>query len=300
MARKPDLVLLLSNSFRAAWRAKQAGIGLRLGAALSRRGWLLTHSVRPPTYRGRRFPIPTAHLQRDVAGLAGIYPGSLDPRLYVRAELIEMQKAELAELGLARGQRYVVCTPGAAFGAAKLYPPQSLARALDLIAEKHGLRPVISGGPGEEALMDAVARSCRSQAISLASRPRSLGSLKALIQGAELLIVGDSGPRWIAAAFGVACVSILGPNIPQLTATSLERCEIVRIEDLQCSPCAQRVCPLKHHHCMQLLAPERVVDAAGRLLAGGSRQPSASFSSRAVDSNSLAPSHGASNQESAA
>ncbi len=299
-AFRPDLVLLLSNSFRAAWRAKQAGIGLRLGAALSKRGWLLTHAVRPPTFQGRRFPIPTAHLQRDVAGLAGIHPPSLEPRLHVRGELIEKQRAELAALGLGASERYVVCTPGAAFGAAKLYPPHLLARALDLIADRHALRPVVSGGPGEEPLIEAVASQCRSNAISLASRPRSLGSLKALIQGADLLIVGDSGPRWVAAAFGVACVSILGPNIPQLTATSLDRCEIVRIEDLSCSPCAQRACPLKHHHCMQLLPPERVAEAAARVLLSEAQKRAARFSSKGSVSNFVAPQTGAINQESAA
>ena len=71
----------------------------------------------------------------------------------------------------------------------------------------------------------------------------------------------------MAAAFDVPCVSIMGPNVPELTASSLECCEVVRVEGLACSPCAERRCPLGHHRCMLEIGPEQVVAAAERLLA---------------------------------
>ena len=71
----------------------------------------------------------------------------------------------------------------------------------------------------------------------------------------------------IAAAFDVPCVSVMGPNSPQLTATSLEWCEVVRRDDLACSPCLERVCPLEHHRCLRELPVTAVTDAADRLLA---------------------------------
>ena len=90
--------------------------------------------------------------------------------------------------------------------------------------------------------------------------------LKPLIEGSRLLLVGDSGPRWYAAAFDVPCVTVMGPNFPELTASSLEHCEVVRMEGLECGPCLQRVCPLEHHRCMTDLSPERAIDAAERVL----------------------------------
>jgi heptosyltransferase-2 len=261
----PDAALLLSSSFGAAWRAFRARVPIRAGAALHRRGALLTHAVVPPTRGGRRFPIPTAHLHRDVAGLLGIHVDDLHPRLHVRESVREQQRAVLAERGIARGEPYVVCCPGAAFGSAKLWPPDRYARALDVLYDELGYRGVVTGGPGEEALVGSVAAVARRGAISLANTVRTLETLKALIAESRLLLVGDSGPRWIAAAFDVPCVSILGPNVPELTATSLELCEIVRL-DLECSPCAQRVCPLKHHRCMRGIEPELVLAAARRVL----------------------------------
>ena len=91
--------------------------------------------------------------------------------------------------------------------------------------------------------------------------------LRPLVAESELLLVGDSGPRWFAAAYDVPCVSVMGPNFPELTATSLEWCEIVRRDDLECAPCLERRCPLGHHRCMSELEPARAIEAAERLLA---------------------------------
>ena len=265
-----DAALLLTNSFGAAWRSRRAGIPVRAGAALGRRGALLTHRVVPPTRDGRRAPIPTAHLQRDVAGLLGISVPSLHPRLYVSEELRARVAAELEDAGLAAGDPYVLCAPGAAFGAAKLWPPEFHAAVLDAMHARHGWRGVVTGGPGEEPGMRAVVAACKHPVVDLTERTRDLVRLKALVEGARLLLVGDSGPRWYAAAFDVPCVTIMGPNSPELTASSLDRCEVVRLEGLECSPCLERTCPLDHHRCMRELRPERAIAAAERLLASGS------------------------------
>jgi heptosyltransferase-2 len=264
---RPDLALLLSNSLGAAWRAFRAGVPWRGGAALSGRGLLLTHRVVPPQRDGRRVPVPTAHLQADVAGLAGILPESLHPRLHFGAATRAAVQAELERLGLPPGERYVLCAPAAAFGAAKLWPPEHHAATLDALHERHGLRAVVTGAPGEEREIQAVARACAHRALDFSSAKRDLERLKPLVAGASLLLSNDSGPRWFAAAFDVPCVTVMGPNFPELTASSLERTEVVRLEDLECAPCLERTCPLEHHRCMRALQPERAIAAAERLLA---------------------------------
>ena len=260
-----DAILLLTNSTGAAWRAFWAGIPRRAGTALGGRGLFLTHRVVPPTLDGRRAPIPTAHWMRDVAGLFGIAVADLHPRLYATEAERGDARAMLARRGV-EGE-YVLCAPGAAFGAAKLWPPEHHAAVLDGLFERSGRVAVVTGGPGEEESIEAVVRACRHAAVSLAQEPRDLVGLKALVAGASLLLVGDSGPRWYAAAFDVPCVTILGPNFPELTATSLEHCEVVRRDDLECQPCIRRACPLGHHACMRELPPARALEAAERVLA---------------------------------
>jgi len=266
----PGAVMLLSNSLGAAWRAYQGGVKLRAGSALSGRRVLLTHSIVPPSKDGRRVPIPTAHLMRDVAGLLGVLVPDLHPRLGVRDEIVRRERERLARLGIGFDQDYVMCCPGAAFGAAKLWPPERFAAALDRLHDLHGWRGVVSGGPGEEALMEAVANASASGVVSLANEVRDLEGLKALVKHSRLLLVGDSGPRWFAAAFDVPCVSLMGPNFPELTASALELALIVRVEDLECAPCLERVCPLGHHRCMRDIGVERVVAAAEDVLARAS------------------------------
>ena len=267
----PNAILLLSNSFGAAWRAWQAGIPVRAGAALSARRVLLTHAVLPPARAGRRVPIPTAHLLRDVAGLLGIRVPDLHPRLDCDAATRIRAAERLRQQGLDPQAPYVLCCPGAAFGAAKLWPAQHFARVLDQLFESRGWRGVVTGGPGEEELVRSVASATRTGAAALLGDRDGLGLLKAWVRGARLLLVGDSGPRWYAAAFDVPCVSVMGPNFPELTASSLELCEVARVEELECSPCLERVCPLGHHRCMRELAPASVLRAVDRVLARGSK-----------------------------
>lgn len=263
----PRAALLLPNSFGSAWRAWRAGVPVRAGSALSGRRLLLTHAVVPPTRAGRRLPMPTAHLQRDAAGLLGILVPDLHPRLHVRMEVRAALRATLARLGLAEGAGYVACCPGAAFGAAKLWPPERFAAVLDALHDRRGWRAVVTGGPGEEALVLAVVRAAKHPALSLAQEERDLEGLKALVAESKLLLVGDSGPRWYAAAFDVPCVSVMGPSCPEVTATSLELAAVARVEGLECSPCLQRRCPLGHHRCMNDLEPETVLSLALEVLA---------------------------------
>jgi heptosyltransferase-2 len=227
---------------------------------------LLTHAALPPAKNGRRLPSATAELQIAAAKLVGIEVPSIHPRLFVRETVRSAIARTLARLGLPPGSPYALACPGAAFGAAKLWPPERFAAVLDELHRSRGWRAVITGGPGEEDLIAAVATACRHPAISLAGESRELEGLKALVAGAQLLLVGDSGPRWFAAAFDVPCVSVMGPNFPEVTASSLELAAIVRVDGLECSPCLRRTCPLGHHRCMLDLGPERVLAAADEVL----------------------------------
>lgn len=268
-----DRVLLLSNSLGAAWRAFRARVPVRAGAALSRRGPLLTHTLVPPTDGGRRVPIPTAHLHADVAGLLGIRPLDLEPRLDVAPSTADRARAALVAAGLPAGQRYALVAPGAAFGAAKLWPAERFAQAARALCDPRGLGIVVVGAPAESALVARVAGQIGPDARVPDTAEGGLAVLRGLVAGARLLLVGDSGPRWLAAAFGVPCVSVMGPNFPELTQTALERAEVVRIEGLECSPCLERRCPLGHHRCLAALPVGAVVRAGERVLARAALLP---------------------------
>jgi heptosyltransferase-2 len=81
-----------------------------------------------------------------------------------------------------------------------------------------------------------------------------------------LSVSTDSGPRHIAAAFGVPTVALVGPIDPLCGRSDPRRCVEIRL-DLPCSPCGRRVCPLGHNDCMRRITPEQVGEAALALLA---------------------------------
>ena len=109
------------------------------------------------------------------------------------------------------GNRYALVNPGAAWPN-KRWPAArygAVARALD---ERHGLKTIVSWGPGEEALAQEVVRE--GAGAALLSPRTSIGDLVALIRGAALMISGDTGPTHVAAALGTPIVGIYGPTRP--------------------------------------------------------------------------------------
>ncbi|MFV1964379.1 MAG: glycosyltransferase family 9 protein, partial [Pirellulaceae bacterium] len=60
-----------------------------------------------------------------------------------------------------------------------------------------------------------------------------------------------------AAGFNVPSVVLFGATDPQWSWNYHPQ-EVVVQQQLPCSPCSKRVCPLKHHQCMRTLTPEKV------------------------------------------
>jgi heptosyltransferase-2 len=261
-----DWAVLLPDSTRAALGPFLARIPLRAGYAREPlRRALLTLALPPPTEGGRRVPISMIERYLRITRALGCPDAGLAPELVVDAEARERALKRLAEGGLAPGERTLLVTPGASFGSSKLWPPESFAAAADAIARAHGLRVVLAPGPGEEAMARRIAGAMAERAIVLADPPTSLAELVALIAGAALQLGNDTGPRHIAVACGVPAVVVMGPTDPRHTAHLPERQRVLR-EELPCSPCHLKVCPIDHR-CMTRLRPERAVAAAAELLA---------------------------------
>jgi len=109
------------------------------------------------------------------------------------------------------GNRYALVNPGAAWPN-KRWLPARYGTVARVIEERHGLKTIVSWGPGEEALAEEVVRESAGAAL-LAPRT-SIADLLALIRGAALMISGDTGPTHVAAALGTPIVGIYGPTRP--------------------------------------------------------------------------------------
>ncbi len=265
-AWKPDLLVLLTNSLRAAAMARLAGAKERVGYVRNGRGWLLTHKLYYPRQGRRWLPTPAIDAYLQLAYTLGAPPES--PRLELAISASDESAADHAwsKLKLPPGEQVVVLNSGGAKGAAKLWPNEHFAQLARRIVARDGLSVLVICGPAErEVARRIVELAAHPRVVSLADEPLSIGLSKACVRRARLLVTTDSGPRFFGVAFGLPVVSLFGPTDVRWTLTHC-RSEVCLRHSVPCGPCAQRVCPLGHHDCMRLLDVERVYAAVRQQL----------------------------------
>jgi ADP-heptose:LPS heptosyltransferase len=194
-----------------------------------------------------------------LARAAGFEPDPADPaplRLAVRRPLPALPAGLTGP--------FVVVHPGASVPARAPAP----ADAADIVAElvARGRRVVVTGGPGERELTGAVAAAGR--ALDLGGRT-DLPTLAAVLEAADCIVVGNTGPAHLAAAVGTPVVSLFAPVVP------LERWRPwgvpARVLGDQHAPCrgsGARDCPVPGHPCLSL-SPAVVADAVDELTTPG-------------------------------
>jgi len=264
-----DAAVVLPDSARAALDPFAARIPIRIGYArdVVRRA-LLSHAIAPPRERGQRVAISMIERYLRIVRALGVPDAGDALELHVQDGAAERAEQLLARAGAARGEPVLLVTPGAAFGASKLWPPEHFARACDELRRRFGLFPVIAPAPNaaEIAIAERVSGGMSERHAVLREPDPSLEVFVAIVARAALVLTNDTGPRHVAVALGRPVVTLLGPTDPRHTAHLLER-QRVLFEDVACRPCGKSVCPIGDQRCLVRLAPERAVAAAAELLA---------------------------------
>ncbi len=108
----------------------------------------------------------------------------------------------------------VVVHPGAASGSRR-WPGERYAAVVRCLRAA-GHHVVLTGGPGEEALVRSVAERSGLPAGDVLAGGLPYGELSALVAGASLVLSGDTGPAHLAVAHGTPSVTLFGPVSPRL------------------------------------------------------------------------------------
>lgn len=271
-----DTAVLLPNSFKSALVCKMAGIERIIGYERDGRSFLLTDKLVPAKERGKFVPTPIVKTYLGLARYLGADQRDLRLELFVSPSERREAEGVLAAAGLDPGidrpatrtgaGPLVVMNPGAGYGPAKCWPPGYFAQVGDELISRRGATVLISSGPKERPIVEAVMRGMKGRAIDLQQYGLTLSSLKEVIRRCDLMLTNDTGPRHIAAAFGVPVVTVFGPTHPQWTEIYFERERQLSIP-VFCGPCQKKVCPLDHR-CMTLLTPEMVLRSIDELLPG--------------------------------
>ena len=82
-----------------------------------------------------------------------------------------------------------------------------------------------------------------------------------LLSSADLVISNDSGLMHIAGAVDCKIIALYGSSSPFYTPPliSNDKGEVI-YKNLDCSPCHQRTCPLKHLNCLREISAKEVFD----------------------------------------
>lgn len=161
---------------------------------------------------------------------------------------------------------YIVLHPGAA-APARMWPPERSAAAVQLFADR-GDRVVVTGGPADTELTAAVAGT---SGIDLGGA-LDLAATADLLQHAEVVITGNTGPAHLSAAVGTPVVSLFSPVVPPIRwAPYGVPVELLGDQTAACRGTRARDCPVAGHPCLASVRPEDVVAAVDRLRAAHPR-----------------------------
>ena len=158
-------------------------------------------------------------------------------------------------------------SPGAAYGDAKRWLPERFAEAAVLVARAQAATVALFGAAAERPLCESVADAIRAGGIEVRNfaGQTTLRQFIDLAAACRLFLTNDSGAMHIASALGVPTVTVFGATDDTTTGPTGAWARVVR-EQVECSPCLLRDCPIDHR-CMTRVTSERVAAVALELLA---------------------------------
>ncbi len=244
---RADTTLVLPNSPRTAFEAYLANIPCRIGFTGKWRKFLLTHTFDRPAQTG----LP--HHQ------------SLDALDLLKAFDLIPEDTELTNPEVPRPDRwekvaddYLLLCPGAEYGSAKRWSADRYARLANTLGQSTSLQIVLAGGDNDREVCSFIADQLTVPFTNVTGQT-TLAEFLALCAHARLIVCNDSGAMHVASLFRTPGVTLFGSTEPRWTGPLSDTITVLQ-EDVPCSPCFLRECPIDFR-CMNQLSEERVLKA---------------------------------------
>ena len=247
-----DQAIVMPNSLKSALIPYWANIPKRTGWLGEYRFGLL-NDVR--YLNKKQFPKMVERFAALAFPAQTILPATLPvPQFSIRSEEVDFA---LQKQGLSRSSKPILALcPGAEFGSSKCWPPSHYA-AIANEKLNEGWAVWIFGSANDRAIAETIQKQTEERCVNLAGKT-ALSEAVDLLALAKCVVTNDSGLMHIAAALDRSVIALYGSTSPDFTPPLSSRAKILKL-NLSCQPCFKRECPLKHHHCMELLLPGRVL-----------------------------------------
>lgn len=246
-----DQSFLFHRSFTRALLIYLTGIPERIGYSTKRRGILLTTKI----------PTPNESLHKieyflGIVRAKGIEAESKCCEFHISSEARNFARQFLMNHGVADSDFLAVLNPGGNWDP-KRWPVERYAELGDELVEKYSAKILITGAVKDEMLVDNIVRLMRQKPISSCGKT-DLMQLGALLERANLVISGDSGPMHMAVAIGTRVIALFGPTSPRITGPYGRGDYTVIWKDVGCEvPCYELAC--KDNRCMKAITVDDVL-----------------------------------------
>lgn len=257
-----DLGILLTNSFSSAWWFWRGGVQNRIGFACSGRSFLLTDAVEFPKNMEKQHLIKTYKMLLQPLGIS---PSATMPELFLSKEDRAFADDFKALNHIGNEDIIVGINPGAAYGSAKCWLPERFREVTEKLLELPNVFVVYFGDQTGASLVHTITQGMPSRVINMAGKT-NLRELMALIGSCKVLLTNDSGPMHMASALNIPNLALFGSTNPVKTGPYIKGKFLYKGEDLKCSPCYNRVCPIDFP-CMKRLTSEDVFEQLKKMLA---------------------------------
>lgn len=255
-AEKYDRAIVLPISWKSAIVVWAANIPIRTGLCTEMRYGLLNDLRRLDE---KKYP----RMVDRLVALGFPRNTSLPESLPLPALTIdELHRADLlTRFQLTLDKPILALCPGAEFGGAKRWPPEYFAQLAEQKIQQ-GWQVWLLGSPKDaplaETLMSVLSQHSLVSIHDVVGKTQLVDAVD-LLSLAQVVVSNDSGLMHIAAALNRRVLGLYGATSPEYAPPLNKQSETIFL-NLPCSPCRQRECPLKHHHCMRGINPEYIAE----------------------------------------
>jgi len=246
-----EAAFVFPNSVRSGLEVRLAGIPRRIGYRRPWRGRAINEVVADP------LPGPMVHEVHHYLAMAR----------HAGARITEAM-LEPALGPLPSGPLRIGIVPGAEYGPAKRWMPESFAAVAYKVMEQTGAQWRIFGVEADRGAAEVIATrldGLNGQCENLVGQT-TLAQLIERLRECRLVLTNDTGAMHLAAHLGVPVVAIFGSTEQRLTGPLGRHCRVIR-HYVGCSPCFLRECPIDFR-CMHAVTVEEVTGAVVEELAG--------------------------------
>lgn len=165
------------------------------------------------------------------------------------------RKRMVEKLGLATDSPVVALLPGAEYGPSKRWPIERYRQLASRLAAE-GCQVWVFGSAKEHSIGEQISGGLPDAVNNLCGKTQ-LEDVVDLLSLAQAVVTNDSGLMHVAAAVGVNIVAIYGSTTPDYTPPLTQNAHIL-YENMSCSPCFKRECPLGHTLCLKNIELDQV------------------------------------------